>query len=402
MSSATSDPKSRPRLAPNARQMALSALLLIVLFGIIAYPSLGLSAETRTAGDVAIGQGERITDDLYVAAGTFEFNGQAERDVSIAAGEATIGGTIGGSVQLATGQADITGTIDGSLRVLSGTVRVSGRIGGDVVMAGGQLDLPSGGQIGGDLIIAGGSVDIRGRVTGDVSGYAMQASFGGIVQGSVDVNTSNLDILNTARITGPVTYTSRQDADINANAQLAQGIRQEEVNPWGGDGDNPLSRASGSLLRTLWALVAGALLVIAAPRLANQLGTNGKRLMRSLAFGVLAVIAVPILAIVLMLTVIGLPAGIVLLSVFFVVLYLTQVIVGITIGRFVLPRSWNDGSRGFHLLAMTLGVVLLGAVRLIPVPYLYALLSVVITIWGAGAVLMLVGSLNRQSRLDTA
>jgi hypothetical protein len=47
-------------------------------------------------------------------------------------------------------------------------------------------------------------------------------------------------------------------------------------------------------------------------------------------------------------------------------------------------------------------VLLLGAVRLIPVPYLYALLSVVITIWGAGAVLMLVGSLNRQSRLDTA
>ena len=402
MSSATPDPKASPRPAPHARQMALAALVLIVMVGIIAYPSFGLSAETRTAGDVEIGQGERITDDLYVAAGTFEFNGQAERDVTIAAGEATIGGTIAGSVQLATGQADITGTIDGSLRVLSGTVRISGRIGGDVVMAGGQLDLPSSGQIGGDLIIAGGTVDIRGRVVGDVSGYAMQASLGGTVQGSVDVDTSNLDILNTARITGPVTYTSRQDADINTNAQLAQGVQREEINPWGGDGNNPLSRASGSLLRTLWALVAGTLLVLAAPRLANQLGSNGRRLLRSLAFGVLTVIAVPILAIVLMVTVIGLPAGIVLLAVFFVALYLTQVIVGMTIGRFILPTSWNDGSRGFHLLAMTLGVVLLGALRLIPVPYLFTLLSLIISIWGTGAVLMLAGSLNRQSAPETA
>ncbi|MEJ7901327.1 MAG: hypothetical protein WKF63_05735 [Thermomicrobiales bacterium] len=402
MSSATPDPKASPRPAPHARQMALAALVLIVMVGIIAYPSFGLSAETRTAGDVEIGKGERITDDLYVAAGTFEFNGQAERDVTIAAGEATIGGTIAGSVQLATGQADITGTIDGSLRVLSGTVQISGRIGGDVVMAGGQLDLPSSGQIGGDLIIAGGTVDIRGRVVGDVSGYTMQASLGGTVQGSVGVDTSNLDILNTARITGPVTYTSRQDADINTNAQLAQGVQREEINPWGGDGNNPLSRASGSLLRTLWALVAGTLLVLAAPRLANQLGSNGRRLLRSLAFGVLTVIAVPILAIVLMVTVIGLPAGIVLLAVFFVALYLTQVIVGMTIGRFILPTSWNDGSRGFHLLAMTLGVVLLGALRLIPVPYLYTLLSLIITIWGAGAVLMLAGSLIRQSTPETA
>jgi len=406
MSSATPPRKPEPaapssRQAPSARRMVLGALVLMVLVGVIAYPSLGLTAETRTAGDVAIGQGERITNDLYVAAGTFEFNGRADRDVSIAAGEATIGGTIGGSVQLAAGQAEITGTIDGSLRVLSGTVRLAGRVEGDVVMAGGQLDLPSSGEIGGNLIVAGSTVDVRGSVAGDVSGYAMQATLGGTILGSVNVNTSNLDILNTARITGPVTYASRQDADIDASAQLTQGIEQEEVSPWG-DGDNPLSRASGSLLRTLWALVAGALLVIAAPRLVNQLGSNGRRLLRSLVTGVVALIAVPILAIVLMVTVIGIPAGIVLLAVFFVALYLTQVIVGVTIGRFILPTSWNDGSRGFHLLAMTLGVVLLGALRLIPVPYVHSLLSVVITIWGAGAVLMLLGSLNRQSQLETA
>lgn len=381
--------------------MALGAFVLMLVVGVFAYPSFGWAADTRTAGDVTIGQGERVADDLYVAAGTFEFNGDAERDVTVAAGEATIGGTIAGSLLLATGQAEITGTVDGSVRVLSGTLRIPGRVSGDVVMAGGQLDVPSSGQIGGNLIIASGTVDVQGSVNGDVSGYAMQSTLGGTMLGSVDLNTSNLEILNTARIAGPVTHTGRQDAEVEAGAQLAQGIEQQEVDPWGG-GDNPLQRASGSLLRTLWALVAGALLVVAAPRLANQLGTNGKRLLQSLALGVLGLIVVPVLAIVLMVTVIGLPAGLLLLTAFLVMLYLTQIIAGITIGRFILPRSWNDGSRGFHLLAMTLGVVIIGALRLVPVPYLFTVLSVVITLWGAGAAIMLLGTLNRQSRPETA
>jgi len=379
--------------------MALTAFVMILAVGIVAWPAFGLTAETRTAGEVVIGPGERIAEDVYIAAGTVEFNGQAGRDVNIAAGEATIDGTIGGSAQLATGQTEITGTIDGSLRILSGSVRISGSVGGDVVMAGGQLELTSSGQIGGNLIVAGGEVDLRGTVAGDVSGYAMQATLGGTLGGSVDINTSDLSVLNTARINGPVTYGSRQEADVDANAQLAQGIEQQELDPWG-DGENPLSRASGSLLRTLWALVAGALLVVAAPRLANQLGSNGKRLLPSFLMGLLAVIAVPVVAFVLLVTVIGIPAGLILLALYFAALYLSQVFVGITIGRFVLPGGWNDGSRGFHLLAMTLGVVALGALRLIPVPYLHSILSVLITIWGAGAALMLLGSLNRQRSLE--
>lgn len=395
----TAVPASSSR--PPAQRMALVAFILILAVGFFAYPAFGLTAETRTAGDVVIGQGERITDDLYVAAGTFEFAGRADGDVTVAAGEATIGGAVDGSVQLATGRTDITGTVEGSLRILSGTVRISGEVGGDVVMAGGQLDMPGSGRIGGNLIVAGGAVDIQGRVGGNISGYAMQATLGGAVQGPVDIDTSNLEIPDTARIAGPVTYKSRQDADVGANAQLAEGIERQSLDPWGG-GENPLSRASGSLLRTLWALVAGALLVIAAPRLANQLGTNGKQLARSLLTGVMAMVVAPILALVLVVTVVGIPAGIILLTVFFVALYLTQVVVGISLGRFILPARWNDGSRGFHLLAMTLGVVALGALRLIPVPYVYLLLSVIITIWGAGAMLMLLGSLNRQRRVETA
>ena len=381
--------------------MALLAFALILVFAMIAIPSFGVAGDTRSANEIEIAANELITDDLYLAGRTVNFLGQAERDVSIVAGRAEVAGTIAGSVNLATGQSDVTGTIDGTLRILSGRVEISGDVGGDVIMAGGQLVLTSSGVIGGNLLAAGGEIDVRGKVNGDISGYAMNTTIGGTVLGKVDISTTEMNILNTARITGPVSYTSRKEADVSANAQLAQGIEQDKVDPWG-DGENPLGRASGTLLRTMWALIAGALIVIAAPRLANQLGSNGKRILMSLMFGVIALIMVPIVAIALMTTIAGIPAGIILITLFFVALYLTQVFVGMSIGRFILPSKWNDGSRGFHLLAMTIGVILIGALRFVPLPYVSPIMTLIITIWGIGAVLMLLGSLNRQKRTAAA
>jgi hypothetical protein len=48
---------------------------------------------------------------------------------------------------------------------------------------------------------------------------------------------------------------------------------------------------------------------------------------------------------------------------------------------------------------MTLGVILIGALRFIPVPYVHLALTLIVTIWGIGAASMLVGSLNRQERV---
>jgi len=38
----------------------------------------------------------------------------------------------------------------------------------------------------------------------------------------------------------------------------------------------------------------------------------------------------------------------------------------------------------------------------VPVPYLYSILSLLVTVWGVGAVIMVLGALNRQSRLESA
>ncbi|HYI24540.1 MAG TPA: polymer-forming cytoskeletal protein [Thermomicrobiales bacterium] len=387
-----------PADSPQApRRLGLVASALILVFAVIALPTLGFASETLTGDDIAIDVGERIADDLYVAARTFEFAGAATGDVSVAASTATIDGTIDGTVMVAAGTADIDGDIGGSLRILGGSVRITGSVEGDVLLVGGRLELTGSGTIGGSLMMLGGDATVNGTVEGDVRGWVGDLTVGGTVQGEVDVRTSAFNIHNTARITGPVTYSSRTEANIHDNAEVPAGVTRNSLDPWG-SGDHVFGRASGSLLRTLWGLVAGALLIAVAPRLANALGSNAKRFLPALPFGLAALILTPIVAILLMTTIIGIPAGLIVVFLYLLALYLTQVFAGMAIGRFILPNGWNDGSRGFHLLAMTIGVILLGALRFIPLPYVHGLVTLVVTIWGMGAVAMLVVSLGRRDR----
>jgi hypothetical protein len=95
-------------------------------------------------------------------------------------------------------------------------------------------------------------------------------------------------------------------------------------------------------------------------------------------------------------TVIGFPAGLLLLTLYGMAIYLTHAIAGMALGRFMLPRAWNDGSRGFLLLAMTLGVLAIAVFRFLPLPWVWAVISTVVTVWGLGAAVMVVPQLGRR------
>ena len=374
--------------APTPRAMLIAAMSMLLLFGAIAMPYRGVANDTRAGNDISIRSTERIQESIYILAGSVEFDGTAERDLNVIAGDATIDGTVRGTLHLAAGTSELGGTVEGSVYIASGRTRITGTVEGDVVMASGELELTSSGRIGGGLFVLSGQIDLRGTVEGDISGTVGRTTLGGITNGEVDLSTGEFSIINTARVNGEVTYTGRNNPNIDGSAVVTQGVTHEELDPWGG-GDHPLGRASGNLLRSLWGLLAGVLLVLVAPRLADHLGANGRRTVRALVFGLIGVIAVPIAVLLLMVSVVGLSAGLVALATFLMLLYLSQVIVGLTIGRSILPKSWNDGSRGFHLLAMTLGVIVLSVTRFIPLPYLHGVISILVTLWGVGAALML-------------
>ncbi|CAA9571945.1 MAG: hypothetical protein AVDCRST_MAG87-2509 [uncultured Thermomicrobiales bacterium] len=380
---------------PRASRMTLASFAIILLFATLALPIAGTAGEVRSGGSVTIAPSVTIADDLYIAAGTVELQGPVGGDASIVAGTATVGGTIEGSVNILAGRARIPGDVGGSLRVAGGGVEISGAIGGDLVVAGGRVTVLGRSSIGGDVIVTGGSVEIVGRIAGDVRGSAIDMSIGGDVRGRVDVETSRFAVTPTARIAGTVDYASATSGAISTGATIGGAVTRAETTPWSGGGW--LEQSSGRLLRTLWALIAGAGIVAVAPRVADAIARNGRGVLPAFGVGLLALVAAPVAAIALAITQVGLPSGVILVTLFLIALYLAQVFAGLTIGRFILPRSWDDGSRGYNLLAMTLGVILIGLTSFIPIPFVSAAIAAVVTLWGLGAAAMLLGQLGPRS-----
>jgi hypothetical protein len=108
----------------------------------------------------------------------------------------------------------------------------------------------------------------------------------------------------------------------------------------------------------------------------------------SIGIGLLVAIFAPILIVILLFTVIGWPIMLILLAAYLTALYLSQVFVGLAIGRFILPNSWGDDGRGFNLLAMTLGVLILSGLRLIPFPFVSWAIATITAIVGLGAIVL--------------
>lgn len=382
-----------PVHAARGRVLGLVAFALILLTATIALPALSGASTYRAGLNVRIDSGDQVEGNVYIVAPEMRFDAQAPQNVTIATITGNIHGSIGGNLQLLAGRTTVRADIDGSVHVAGGDVTLVGDVGGDVVVAGGSVTVDGSSTIGGDLIVAGGRARLDGTVQGSVYGTALTIRHGGTVNGDMQVQTSRLSVTSAAQVQGDLRYQSPIDADIARQTGISGTIERTNATPWAGVGDGALS-PFGSLLKLTWSLLTGAAVIAIAPRLLSRIADHAQGVLQPAAIGIVAIVLLPVAALLLLGTIIGIPLGVMLLAMIPIGLYLSQVVAGLTLGRLVMPRSWRDGSRGTMILAMTLGVLVLGILRMLPIPYLGPIVTAIITFWGFGAIIMVVTDLT--------
>jgi len=383
---------------PRGSRMGLVAIGIILILSTLVLPFVASAGITRTGATVDVGQVERITGDFNAVAGDITLAGTITGDANVAGRKIDVPGTVEGSLNVFGGSVTIIGNVRHSARIVAGQVDVTGNIAGDLIVAGGRVTIPSQARIAGDLIVTGGTVDFRGTVAGRMIVRVSNVTIGGTVTGDADVSASSIDVLAPAKIGGDLTYDSASTADVAPNAVVTGTTTQNKPLAFGGASRNIFN----PWLRVVWALLAGVVVIALAPRLMSAVGKSGRRILPAFGIGIVSLIIVPILAFLLMITVIGLPVGLIFLAAFLIALYLSQVIVGTMLGRLILSGRWDDGSRGFNLLCMTVGVIIISALRFIPLPYVSGGVSIIVSIWGLGTATMLFSRLRPQAIRDLA
>ncbi|HRA48614.1 MAG TPA: hypothetical protein PK819_11150, partial [Thermomicrobiales bacterium] len=170
-------------------------------------------------------------------------------------------------------------------------------------------------------------------------------------------------------------------------AVAGQIVRTSSIRAAGGP--DLISAITSPLMRLLVGLVTGLLLVLFVPiPVVGAAEVIRTRFGGSMAMGFITILTWPILVVALTVIVIGIPLALIGTILLFCIGWLSQIFVGLALGRAILPRGWKQQSRGYNILALAIGMILIGAVRMAPIPFVPAVVALVVLLIGIGGVIL--------------
>ena len=225
----------------------------------------------------------------------------------------------------------------------------------------------------GDIVVVDGDVTIRGMVTGDVVVVDGDITIRGTVEGDVVAVSGLATLGRRGRIGGDLVYADETPVQ-TPGSQVAGDVEKFEI------GDASVFAAIGAWIAiTLSMLLLGLVLLLIAPRAGDAVARTGReRTLVSALVGLLAFFLLPVIAIGLCVTIIGLPLGIVLLLLIvplYAIGYLTTAHV---LGSRIVKKG--------GILAFVAGIVILQLLVLIP--FVGGLVGFVATLFGLGVLLL--------------
>ena len=314
-----------------------------------------------------------VDEDYFGAGAAAELDKRLEGDAFLAGGRATVRAPVKGDVALAGGDVTVMDTVGQDLYASGGSVAVSGQVAGNARIAGGQVTITHRGGVAGKAIVAANRLQLSGRVGRYLVVYGESVRIDGEVGGDLRITARSIEIGPEAKIGGKLIYRSPDVANIDSRAVIAGGVTRSELN-WPRQQTRSLLRAAAWIslgLVLLSLLVVGAAMIAAFPRFSAQAaGTVRSDPWTSLAVGFALLLCIPVAAILFLITVIGVPLGLVLLFLYPAMLLLGYLTAALFLGD--LAVSWLADHRGVPLrpawrfLALALALMILLLVAKIP------------------------------------
>jgi len=337
--------------------------------------------EVKGGEKYVLPEDEVINDDLLVAAGEVTIDGIVKGDVLAAGGNIEINGNVDGDIIAAGGNVKISGDTKKSAYIASGNVDISGRVTRNLLLASGTLVMTDESAVGKDALIASGNSEIYGDVAGNLLSSGSDVVIGGDVEGDVDITSDNAPrILSSARIGGDVNYTSANDIIIENNVSV-QGTVTKKLP----DQRTAFEVFTDKLMGFLSILLVGIIVIRLLPETTRNVCNNMKKsLVLSGVYGIAGLVVVPILAVILMITGVGMPIGLIALAVYITAIYVAKIFASVFIGKYMLSSSGTETS--------TLGMMLVSGLILFEMAEFMPPLDIVFTsfslIFAFGAMLI--------------
>lgn len=369
------------------KTILIACFVMLVPFAASAY-------SVKNGDSVYVPKEEIIEGNLYAVGSSLVIDGKITGDVICAGQSININGDVAGDVICAGQSININGKIGGNLRVAGNTINFNGQVERNGIIIGAMGITSASSTIGWDLLILGNIFELNGNVGRDLYGSGGKINLAGQIGKNVNLdfgvsntNDKPLTITNTAKINGQLKYKSEKDAAIDSNAVITgetihnlpdvkdKKSKLENLNWWW-----------GKLISIFSALVIGLVLIsFWREQIIRITDLMKEKMGASLGWGILILLLTPIIAIILLITIIGIPLSFISIALWLIAMYVSKILVGILIGRSFLNSYWVK-QKDSLILAMIVGIII--TYIILAIPFIGWTLSLLATLWGLGGIVL--------------
>ncbi|MEW5807416.1 MAG: polymer-forming cytoskeletal protein [Acidobacteriota bacterium] len=359
-------------------------ILNLTVFILILALSATIQASTHK-GDryVTVPKDEIHEGDLLLTGETVTVDGTVTGDLFAFCRSLDINGTVKGDIIAFAQNIAVRGAGEDDVRAFAESVLISGLVKKNVTSFCRNLLVTQEGTIKQNIRFGCEELRLKGKVAGSVSGGADSFTLDGEVGRDARVKGNKITISPTAHIGGDLKATGHL-IDISSDAVIEGEIikgalkGKKESSSW-------TRRAFSLFFRLIWllaSLIIGVILMKLMPRVSQRIVSQVQQYWKSLGIGFVALIFTPIASLIVAITLIGLPLGLLSLTLYFALLYLSTIFVGMVIGMLIL-RSFGKPFE-LSLTAMMVGLLVLHI--LFFVPYLGFAARIISLILGMGMI----------------
>ncbi len=372
---------------------SLSGLIFALFVGLIGLATPVQAVEFRQGDTVNIAKDQVTNGSLFVGGSSITIDGVIDGDVYCGGQQITITGIVQGDVICAGQTMRVTGNVQGSVRFAGQTLDVDGQVSRNVVVLGQTVNMSPDATVSGEVLFGAQTLSMAGTIGKSLTGGGQNVVLDGSVAGDTSLEAEHLTMGTNARLSGALSYRSSTDATMMEGASVSGSVvrttpapQQEER----GKGENrvtvkqkapwPVSAIGGIIIHILLGLLVVTLAPAFTGKVAKELMANP--VMTGLK-GALVLMATPVVCVILMVTIIGIPAGILGFLLYGFVIWISRIFVATVVGHRVLEMFWAKHRERLTLQILA-GVPVLWL--LLKAPFVGGLISFVAVIWGMGAI----------------
>jgi cytoskeletal protein CcmA (bactofilin family) len=369
----------RVRRSLRSSPAALSLVLTVAGMLVLSISSADAAVIHFGEDTYTLAESETIDNDLIVGGPRVQILGTVRGDLIVAARLVEVSGEVQGDVLGFAEHIEISGRVGGSVRTGARLLEIEGTVARNVTAAGETIRVTESGVLEGSYTAAGRESILEGSVARDVLASAERHELRSRIGGSALLAGERLLVGPSGSLEGETKFYGGEEPDVSPDARIASPIEFEkfEHEERHGRGDWFFH----GIYFFAAAFVLGAAFILISPAstesiVKTHLPAYGKSILTGFVTTVVATAA----GLLLMITVVGLPLGLVTVFVLFVGLYVAQAYVGTFIGGEILGPSTTTAQT---LARLALGLGLLHVAKLIP--FVGFFVTVIVAFWGFGA-----------------